>query len=1648
MAKARNVFLKSKMNKDLDARLIQNGEYRDALNVQVSQSEGSDVGAVENILGNTSVLNFQDVTGTANLKSIGYVVDNVSESAFLFLTNDAGANYILRYSQSGSYNILVEGDWLNFSSSHPVKAATIIEDLLFFTDNFNQPRKINWRTAIQFNTSTTYYYTNEQQISVAKFAPYLSPRLINLNSEAFPKPSTMTNAIDLPTTIIGATIWATKNLQVTAFRDGTAITEAQDINQWVAACNATTGYPAWCYYDFDPNNGKIYGKIYNAYCLRDKNIAPIGYKVPRESDFNSLLSTVNNDISLLKSTNNSSQNPADSNYPYIPGTWIASAAGGFDYAGSVTNNEFFDSIPTGYRRGNVAATPNVDFINIGGSGSPNFQNNGAYYWVKGSSPGAEKVLRISGNSYNIGLAPTPSSNDHVGYYIRCIREADYDGWNGDPEYLRDKFARFSYRFKFDDNEYSLVAPFTQSAFIPDQEGYFYPGDGEKTFRSTIVDFMQNYANNFVLNIPLPSGSIHKDYKVKELDILLKESDGLSFKVIETIDVNEDFDVLYTPRTTTVTAVGGATDKFITTDAENGIIPGYFIDSIGGVALNPPLEVIDVELNSTSTPPTYIITVAGAATFADGDIIEASYAPQPVYQYNYQSLKPYKTLPEKEVVRVYDKVPVAALAQESAGNRIMYGNFVANHASVRSLDYKIGSADKSPQEDIEYPNHNIKQNRNYKVGVVLADKWGRQSDVILSKYDNVLDEFGQPEEGSNIFHAYKRDNFQPNINSWKGDNLTITFNDIIPEEANYAGISGYPGAYAISKYYTTPYNGATPTLPYRYFEEVSQNANGTWTYKASNLFDGWNQTTAEDYFNSNKRLRGYYIDYVKIVSTTWDGTTSPTLPSLTIVCADRIADNYLFQYNYNQGGVFVDTLLGERTRASYDINELGFYSYRVVVQQKQQDYYNVYLPGIVNGYPINGNTDEVNETAHVVLIGDNVNKVPRDLKEVGPTQTEFNSSVSLFGRVTNSNDGAKKNEQYYPSPTPDSVVLISDQKTLFGPIPDYTGLGAAGAPNGLCLYPGFPISYIEQQAGSTTTVDVTNTIPNSNPLVAKISVNSGIGETEDNFSPGGSAQQYPASMSLAVYETQPVESVLDIFWESSTTGLISDLNQDIFSTASGPIGFTAGTTISVHEGMANGTNISTDFFPIDAAGNNVLNTIGVLASVYSKNADGTLNSTVNRNEEFALIANANGSYYLRLFSEQVALDDYQTAEYYQFNIQITLETGETTILSLETTLQNQSPVWQPGIYDAPFNTGCLSGIDYFNSVSDQATVVAFGNNLRAKNGSAKTDSEYDQLYFEILYVNAEPIANNCSGQTPVQIQCNENGSCGAVTPPSQRTFTIAQNSQYAPGKCTINVNPNQPLSGDLFYEIRLRVTDLSSNSVNGGGESAEVSFGVAVETTEYSNKVVWGAYTGQTIDSNLYPNNANSGPWYGHDQAAGQPYEMPQSNSNISIKRGAIQNWTATPVTVYLGAYACASQQNNIISVRARMSGGTWQNITAGGAYVCDPNIIQIGSLAAFNPSATNLTPSLEEGSMANNVEIQLLTYNNRGGTGNPEVHCGIFFYPTGGGVPGGGPLPSPSNYYTPGGTSPFQFEPVTISNPPFPYNSNGNFTWNDGTFED
>ena len=109
----------------------------------------------------------------------------------------------------------------------------------------------------------------------------------------------------------------------------------------------------------------------------------------------------------------------------------------------------------------------------------------------------------------------------------------------------------------------------------------------------------------------------------------------------------------------------------------------------------------------------------------------------------------------------------------------------------------------------------------------------------------------------------------------------------------------------------------------------------------------------------------------------------------------------------------------------------------------------------------------------------------------------------------------------------------------------------------------------------------------------------------------SLETYKDVATLAVLETPPVESLLDIFWETTTTGLISDLNEDILTGSNAPIGFTprgflfnenqnsngAGTTT----GAADSPYITDAFFPLSPEGASLTNTTLSSCSVTDNNS---------------------------------------------------------------------------------------------------------------------------------------------------------------------------------------------------------------------------------------------------------------------------------------------------------------------------------------------------------------------------------------------------------------------------------------------------------------
>ncbi len=154
-----HTFTSGRMNKDLDERLVPNGEYRDALNLEISTSDTGNVGALQNIKGNTPKP-YKYLNPSTNVYTswtsgyinalvapvkIGEIVNPVTETIYWFIAS-AGVSAIAEYDQITDVvtPLLVDTEGvLNFSESYLITGINLIEDLLFWTDNQTEPKVIN-----------------------------------------------------------------------------------------------------------------------------------------------------------------------------------------------------------------------------------------------------------------------------------------------------------------------------------------------------------------------------------------------------------------------------------------------------------------------------------------------------------------------------------------------------------------------------------------------------------------------------------------------------------------------------------------------------------------------------------------------------------------------------------------------------------------------------------------------------------------------------------------------------------------------------------------------------------------------------------------------------------------------------------------------------------------------------------------------------------------------------------------------------------------------------------------------------------------------------------------------------------------------------------------------------------------------------------------------------------------------------------------------------------------------------------------------------------------------------------------------------------------------------------------------------------------
>ncbi len=199
------------------------------------------------------------------------------------------------------------------------------------------------------------------------------------------------NTTSLPSVTICNQVWSTKNLDVSTYRNGDAIPQVTDSAQWA---NLTTG--AWCYYNNDPANGAIYGKLYNYYAVVDpRGLAPAGWHIPSHSEWKKLVKCVDptSDTTIIGIISNNAGGPLKE---VGTSNWKTPNTG-------ATNTSNFSALGGGRRH----STPSVDF------GYKTYQGN---WWITD-----QYVFRLDNNNtdvyiYEYTFEPT------TGVSVRCIKD--------------------------------------------------------------------------------------------------------------------------------------------------------------------------------------------------------------------------------------------------------------------------------------------------------------------------------------------------------------------------------------------------------------------------------------------------------------------------------------------------------------------------------------------------------------------------------------------------------------------------------------------------------------------------------------------------------------------------------------------------------------------------------------------------------------------------------------------------------------------------------------------------------------------------------------------------------------------------------------------------------------------------------------------------------------------------------------------------------------------------------------------------------------------------------------------------------------------------------------------------------------------------
>ena len=470
MAELKHTFTSGRMNKDLDDRLVPNGEYIDALNIQVSSSEGSDVGAIENLLGNEQLsdLGLNDTTA----KTIGSIADTKNNKIYWLVTSD-DLDAIYEFDEKTKLIKLILSDY-KFTQSQVVKDVSFV---LLPSGELGLENKIDFNgifaptilpeTCVKYNVDITVS-NPEITISIPKNTVILKNDDDVLEFKNIPYKDKEYGGLDV-----------TFTYTTSGFLNFSK-------NNLVTGINIIDGLLFWTDNLNQPRRINI--SEFSSYKIIQGE-SQVSYK---EQDPNDPTKTITltrpiteDDITVVKKA------PKNAPVMDVFNTLID---------GNTKINSTLDfKLKTAGQEITVSSISNMPIWEIGDSVLFTTPDTDTTVEASILTIGTDSIVFVISNIQTDDSGQAGSFN----YLIELIEP--------DPIYELE-FVRFGYRWKYKNGEYSVFSPFTVPAFYPRLQEFRY--DGKEAFNFGMV--------NQTRKITLTDFDLGSD-EVEEIDIIFKET---------------------------------------------------------------------------------------------------------------------------------------------------------------------------------------------------------------------------------------------------------------------------------------------------------------------------------------------------------------------------------------------------------------------------------------------------------------------------------------------------------------------------------------------------------------------------------------------------------------------------------------------------------------------------------------------------------------------------------------------------------------------------------------------------------------------------------------------------------------------------------------------------------------------------------------------------------------------------------------------------------------------------------------------------------------------------------------------------------------------------------------------------------------------